>query len=129
MILHRLAALGLVVVLSAPAALQAQATPATPAQKPKHETQAQLQKEAKITLAEATATALKAAPGARVASHELEREKGKLIYSFDMKVAGKSGIDEVNIDAMTGTVVGKSHESPEDEKKEAAGTTKPPRKP
>jgi uncharacterized membrane protein YkoI len=71
-------------------------------------------------LADAEATALKEVPGGKVANHELEREKGKLIYSFDFKVAGKSGIDEVNIDAMTGALVDKSHESPKDEAKEAA---------
>ncbi len=38
-----------------------------------------------------------------------------------MKTAGKSGIDEVNVDAMTGKLVGKvQHESAADEKKEAA---------
>ncbi|MEO8623745.1 MAG: hypothetical protein ABI625_21880 [bacterium] len=30
---------------------------------------------------------------------EIEREGGKVSYSFDMKTAGQSGIDEVNIDA------------------------------
>ena len=85
----------------------------------KKETQADLQKEAKISEADARATALKEVPNGSVKSEELEREKGKLIYSYDITVPGKSGIDEVNVNAMTGSVVAKSHESPKTEKKEA----------
>ena len=119
--------LGLTLVLTLPAVAQAQApakTAATTKPKVKHESQAQLQKAATVTLAAATATAQAAVPAGKIASHELEREKGKLIYSFDIKTAGKSGIDEVNIDAMTGTIVDKSHESPADEAKEAAADKK-----
>lgn len=72
----------------------------------KHETQAQLKKEAKISMADAKATAAKLVPNGTIKSSELEREKGKLIYSFDIATKGKSGIDEVNVDAMTGTVIG-----------------------
>ncbi|MEP6591196.1 MAG: hypothetical protein ABJC19_08425, partial [Gemmatimonadota bacterium] len=50
----------------------------------------------------------------------LEREKGKLIWSYDIAVAGKSGIEEVAIDAVTGAMLSKEHETPKDEKKEAA---------
>lgn len=67
----------------------------------------------------ATATALAKVPGGRVQSAEIEQEDGKLIYSFDIKVAGKSGIDEVNVDAKTGAVLGVAHETPADEVKEA----------
>ncbi len=122
------ATIALATAFAAPGLLAAQ-TGTSPKPKPKHETQAQLQHDARITLAAAQATALKQVPGGKVASHELEREKGKLIYSFDIKVAGKSGIDEVNIDALTGVVVDKSHESPADEKKEAAGEKPPVKKP
>ncbi len=89
------------------------------AQGKKVETQAELQKEAKMTMADARAMALREVPGAKVQAGEIEREGGKLIYSFDMKVAHKSGIDEVNIDAMTGKLVSKQHESPKAEKAEA----------
>lgn len=85
----------------------------------KRETQADLQKEAKISEADARATALKQVPNGTVKSEELEREKGKLIYSYDISVPGKTGIDEVNVNAIDGSVVGKSHESPKTEKKEA----------
>ena len=73
------------------------------------ESQAALQKEAKISEADARATALKEVPNGSVKSEELEREHGKLIYSYDITVPGKSGIDEVNINAIDGTVVAKQH--------------------
>lgn len=86
----------------------------------KKETQADLQKEAKVSEADARATALKQVPNGTVKSVELEREHGKLIYSYDITVAGKTGIDEVNINAIDGSVVGKpQHETPKSEKAEA----------
>ena len=90
----------------------------------KAETQAALQKEAKISEADARATALKEVPNGSVKSEELEREHGKLIYSYDITVPGKSGIDEVNINAIDGTVVAKQHETPKAEKKEAVQEAK-----
>ena len=90
----------------------------------KAETQAELQKEAKISEETARATALKEVPNGTVKSSELEREKGKLIYSYDITVPGKTGIDEVNVNAIDGSVVGKQHESPKTEKKEAAQEAK-----
>jgi uncharacterized membrane protein YkoI len=85
----------------------------------KKETQAELQKEAKISESDARATALKEVPNGTVKSEELEREKGKLIYSYDISVPGKSGVEEVNISAIDGSVVGKMHESAKTERKEA----------
>ena len=90
----------------------------------KAESQADLQKEAKMTMVDARAMALREVPNSKVQAGEIEREGGKLIYSFDMKVANKSGIDEVNIDAMTGKLVSKQHETPKDEKAEAKADKK-----
>lgn len=90
----------------------------------KAETQAALQKEAKISEATARVTALKEVPNGTVKSSELERENGKLIYSYDITVPGKTGIDEVNVNAMDGSVVAKQHENPKAEKKEAAQEAK-----
>jgi uncharacterized membrane protein YkoI len=90
------------------------------AQKAKPETQAVLMRQAKISKAVATRTALAEVPRGKVRSSEIERENGKLIYSFDIKVAGKSGIEEINVDAITGAVIAHEHESPNTEKKEAA---------
>ena len=86
----------------------------------KAESQETLQKEAKISEATARATALKEVPNGTVKSSELEREKGKLIYSYDITVPGKTGIDEVNVNAIDGSVIAKAHEAPKAEKKEAA---------
>ena len=90
----------------------------------KKESQADLQKEAKVSEADARATALKEVPNGTVKSVELECEKGKLIYSYDITVAGKTGVEEVNVNAIDGTVVGKKHESAKTEKKEAAQEAK-----
>ena len=90
----------------------------------KAESQATLQKEAKISEADARATALKEVPNGTVKSVELEREHGKLIYSYDITVPGKSGVQEVNVNAIDGTVVNTEHESAKTEKKEAAKEAK-----
>jgi uncharacterized membrane protein YkoI len=86
---------------------------------------ADLAKQAKISLEAARATALAKVPNGEVRSEELEKEHGKLIYSFDIAVPGKSGIQEVNVSAITGKVIGVHHESAKDEKKEAAKEHKP----
>ena len=91
-----------------------------------------LLKRAKITADAAIAVAKAKLPKATINAAEIEEENGKLIYSFDMKTTGKSGIDEVNVDALTGKLVGKvQHESAADEKKEAAedAAKKPVKKP
>jgi uncharacterized membrane protein YkoI len=81
---------------------------------------AKLKAEAKVKEADAIAIAMKEVPNGKIQSGEIEREGGKLIYSFDIKVPGKSGIEEVNVDAMTGGLVKHEHETPKAEKKEAA---------
>src|SRR6266516_978592 len=90
----------------------------------KAESQEALQQEAKISEATARATALKEVPNGTVKASELEREKGKLIYSYDITVPGKSGVEEVNVNAIDGSVVAKKHESAKTERKEAAKEAK-----
>ncbi|MEO6446789.1 MAG: PepSY domain-containing protein [Gemmatimonadaceae bacterium] len=85
-----------------------------------HEETPGLLKRAKVTPMAATATALARVKGGKVTKAEIEMEDGRLIYSFDLAVAGKSGVDEVGVDAMTGAVIGVEHESPAAEKAEAA---------
>ena len=101
----------------APAAKSASA-PKQASAKPKHETQKALRAEAKVKEDSARKVALAAVPGGKVSKHELERENGKVIYSYDIKVAGKPGMDEVHVDAVTGAVLSNQHESPAAEKKE-----------
>ena len=90
----------------------------------KAESQAALQKEAKISEETARATALQQVPNGTVKSSELEREHGKLVYSFDITVPGKTGVEEVNVSAIDGSVIAKQHESPKTEKKEATQEAK-----
>ena len=85
---------------------------------------ASLRKEAKISEKTARATALKEVPNGKVTSYEIERENGNLIWSYDIKVAGKSGIEEITVNAITGAVVTHEHETPKAEKKEAAAGKK-----
>lgn len=100
-------------------AANAQAKP-----KYKRDLPAQLVKEAKITEAAAAAAALKAVPNGRIDKMELEKEDGKFIYSYDIKVPGKSGVDEVHVDAMTGAIVSNVHETPAELKAEKAKEAK-----
>jgi uncharacterized membrane protein YkoI len=72
-----------------------------------------------VSMAAAKKTALAKVDGGTIKSSELEKEKGKLIYSFDI-VAPDKQIVEVNVDAQTGEVVAVEHESAEKERAEAA---------
>jgi len=78
---------------------------------------AELKAKAKIDCDAARRTALAKAPG-KVKSAELEEEGGKLVYSFDIKKRGKPGVDEVQVDAVSGKIVSVRHESAKDEAKE-----------
>jgi hypothetical protein len=89
--------------------------------KDKKESKKALAREAKITMKAARDTALQAAPG-KIQEAELEREDGKLVYSFDIKT--KEGIKEVQIDAIDGKVVSVETETAEDEAKEKAAGKK-----
>lgn len=78
-------------------------------QQQKTENDAALAKEAKIKLEEAREIALKRAPG-KVESENLEREHGKLVYSFDIRT-GKN-ITEVQVSALDGKIVRVEKETP-----------------
>ena len=78
--------------------------------------QSHLQAEAKISKADAQATALAKAPNGTVKEAELEREHGKLIWSFDIATPDSNDITEVNVDAITGEVVNVEHEKAKKEK-------------
>jgi len=47
-----------------------------------------------------------------VQSSELEEEKGKLVWSFDIATPGTKDITEVLVDALTGQVVSTEKETP-----------------
>jgi uncharacterized membrane protein YkoI len=59
-----------------------------------------------------------------ITDEQIEREHGTLVYSFDIKVAGEAGIEEVLVDAVAGTVVAVKHEGERDEVAEAAREAK-----
>ena len=80
--------------------------------------------QAKITPDAATATAKARFPRARLVAAEIEREHGKVIYSFDFKTDGQTGSDEVAVDALTGKILNVGHESPKDEAREKAAEDK-----
>jgi uncharacterized membrane protein YkoI len=74
------------------------------------DSQASLQKEAKISMAKAREIALKKVPGGKIESGELEREHGKLIYSFDIRNP-RGHITEVNVNAINGKIVAVQQEN------------------
>lgn len=76
----------------------------------------------KIGMARATQIASKRVHGT-IKSKELENEKGRWIYSFDIST-GKGKITEVNIDAYTGKVIAVDVENAADEAKEAKNEKK-----
>lgn len=103
--------------------------PGTPAAMPQvKEAKPGLLRQATVTPDAATRTALARVPNGRVQDAEIEEEHGKLVYSYDLKVPGKSGIDEVLVDAKTGAVVSHSHESPAAERAEARKDARAARK-
>jgi len=81
-------------------------------------TAAQLEAQAKITKAEAQKIALAKVPGGTIKEGEIEKEKGKVIWSFDIAMPGTKDIMEVNVDAMTGAVIDVSKETVADQEKE-----------
>jgi hypothetical protein len=75
----------------------------------------------KITMQQARATATAKASG-KVKSAELEKEHGKLVYSFDIET--DAGIREIQVDAYSGDIVSDQVETAADESREAAAERK-----
>jgi uncharacterized membrane protein YkoI len=75
--------------------------------------------EATVTANTAIEKARAAIPEATILSAELEREDGALIYTFDMKLEGREGIEEVHIDAFTGEVLAREQEEEGEEQEQA----------
>lgn len=92
------------------------------------EHQAKLAAQAKISRADAEKTALQKVPNGTIKEAELEKEKGKLIWSFDIGTPDSKDIKEVNVDAITGDVVSVETETPEQQAKEAAEDAKKEKK-
>ena len=88
------------------------------------ESQAQLRAQAKIGQEEAAKTALAKVPSGKIKSAELEKEYGKLIWSFDISMPRSKNITEVQVDAKTGAIVSTKVETPKEQAKEAAADKK-----
>ena len=77
---------------------------------------------AKVSQADAQKAAFKRikAPSTAVAEGELEVEQGCLVYSFDIRIPSKPGIEEIIVDAGTGKILSHKHESTKQEAAEKA---------
>lgn len=78
--------------------------------------QAKLAKQAKITIEQAREIALKRAPGT-IEEEELEKEHGKLVYSFDIRNS-QGTITEVQVNAKDGSIASVEEEDAEKEAEE-----------
>ncbi len=88
------------------------------------ESQTALKAQAKVPEAKAQKTALAKVPGGSIRSSELEQERGKLIWSFDIAMPRSRNVTEVQVDAKTGKIVSTQIETPADQAKEAKGDQK-----
>jgi len=86
--------------------------------------EAELTKQAKITKADAEQIALAKVSRGIVKSAEIEKEKGHLVWSFDIARPGTRDITEILVDAKTGKIISTQTESPSKQAKEAAADKK-----
>ncbi len=86
---------------------------------------------AKVSQAAAQKAALSSikAQSTEVVDGELEIEQGCLVYSFDIRISDKSGIEEIMVDAGTGKILSHKHESTRQEAAEKAKDKASSRKP
>ena len=64
-----------------------------------------------VSQADASATALSKVPAGTITGTELEEEKGKLIWSFDIAKASSKEITEIQVDAKSGCQRGRGGDS------------------
>lgn len=93
----------------------------------KREVPRRLLAQTKISEDSALKIAMARMPGAKVRAVELENEHGHLIWSWELKLAGKAGIEEVNVNALDGSIVGVEHENPEAERHDTTRARPRPR--
>jgi lipopolysaccharide export LptBFGC system permease protein LptF len=75
------------------------------------ETQAKVKVKAKITKQQAEAIVLSRVRNGVVKSAELEREHGRLVWSFDVAQQTHAGVTEIQVDARNGKIVSTKHET------------------
>jgi uncharacterized membrane protein YkoI len=98
-----------------------------PAAAYKREVPRNLLRQAKVSEDSALKIAMARMPGAKVQALELENEHGHLIWSWEMKLEGKTGIEEVNVNALDGSIVGVEHENPAAEHRDTTKARPRPR--
>ena len=114
---------------AAPLAAQAKPEKAEKSEKAEKPKKENLKALAKISKDSAKAIALsKVAAGSKVRSSELEREKGTIVYSFDIKVPKQTGVEEILVSAIDGSIVSQEHETPKQEAAEKKAEKKPAKK-
>jgi uncharacterized membrane protein YkoI len=94
------------------------AAAATSALAAAEETGAQLRTQAKVSKSDAKKTALGKVPNGSVESAELEKEHGKLVWSFDIAKPNTKNITEVQVDAETARIAAVEEETPKDQAEE-----------
>ncbi len=83
-----------------------------------------LLKQARLTKNQAEHIALAKVPHGQVKSAEIEKEKGHLVWSFDIVTPGSKDITEILVDAKSGQIVSQQKETPNDQAAEAAADKK-----
>jgi uncharacterized membrane protein YkoI len=89
------------------------------------ESQASLKAEAKVTEQDARTTALAKVLQGTIKSSTLEKENGRLVWSFDIAQATTKDLTEVQVDAKTGKVTSVKIETPAQEAKEKRSEQQP----
>ena len=82
-------------------------------------TEAELINQAKVKRNEAQRIALKQAPQGTIKSAEIENERGKLVWSFDISTPGTRDITEVLVDANNGAILSVAKETAKQQAAEA----------
>lgn len=70
---------------------------------------------ATVTQDRAAEIAMARVPGGRIVEGELEKEHGKLVWSFDIARPGSKDLAEIQVDAHSGAIVSESTETPAQE--------------
>jgi len=73
-----------------------------------------IQARSTITRERAEIAALKLVPGGSIVSGDLERDKNRLVWWFDVSIPGSRNVKAIQIDAYTGAVVSNTTETSED---------------
>ena len=76
--------------------------------------QSKLEAQAKVSKVEAEKIALAKVPGGKIKDAEIEKEDGRLIWSFDIAKEGTKKLIEVEVDANAGEIIDSGDEDEKD---------------